>query len=165
MASAHFRSGTRGRPPPKRCVFTCSGSRGSSTAQSSSEMRKPVVVRLFGVRARVRFVVGTYCFALVIPPFYQLFGQALSITTTTSGRDPWRCPALGGAPLLMRAPGPLVALLYVLQPAQQLSRPEPLPGQHLPHHPVYLRARDLGQLFPPNPAAGSTGTLRPAGTG
>src|SRR4029453_2546988 len=56
MASAQQRSGTRGRPPPKRWVFTCSGSRGASTAHSSSEMRNPVVVRLLGVRVRVRLV-------------------------------------------------------------------------------------------------------------
>jgi hypothetical protein len=40
MASAHGRSGTRGRPPPKRCVFLCSGKSGSIKAQSSSLIRK-----------------------------------------------------------------------------------------------------------------------------
>jgi hypothetical protein len=34
MPSAHWRSGTRGRPPPKRCVFLCSGKSGSIKAQS-----------------------------------------------------------------------------------------------------------------------------------
>src|SRR5687767_14964178 len=57
MASAQRRSGTRGRPPPKRWVLTCSGMSGFRTAHRASEMRKPVVVRLFGVRARVRGIV------------------------------------------------------------------------------------------------------------
>src|SRR5438876_910578 len=39
MASAQRRSGTRGRPPPKRWVFTRAGNRGSSTAHNSSEMK------------------------------------------------------------------------------------------------------------------------------
>src|SRR5262245_54906604 len=56
MASAQRRSGTRGRPPPKRWVFTRTGSNGARTAQSALEIRNPVVVRLLGVRARVRFV-------------------------------------------------------------------------------------------------------------
>jgi hypothetical protein len=56
MASAQRRSGTRGRPPPKRWVFTRTGSSGARTAQSASEIRNPVVVRLLGVRVRVRFV-------------------------------------------------------------------------------------------------------------
>src|SRR5215469_12722057 len=54
MASAQARSGTRGRPPPKRWVLTWGGSSGWSTAQSSSEIRKSVVVRLVGVRGRLR---------------------------------------------------------------------------------------------------------------
>lgn len=33
----HTRSGLRGRPPPKRCVFLCAGSSGSMRAQSSSD--------------------------------------------------------------------------------------------------------------------------------
>ena len=65
----------------------------------------------------------------------------------------------------MGASGPLVAFLRLLQPPQQFSRPEPFPGQHLPHHPVDLRSRDPGHLFPPKPVAGSGETLRPAGTG
>src|ERR687885_766846 len=56
MASAQRRSGTRGRPPPKRWRFSRTGMSGSSTAQSASETRKAVVVRLFGVRTRVRLV-------------------------------------------------------------------------------------------------------------
>src|SRR5438067_13022342 len=45
MPSAHWRSGTRGRPPPKRCVFLCSGKSGSLNAQSSSLIvkRAPVL--------------------------------------------------------------------------------------------------------------------------
>src|SRR3954466_7500949 len=54
MASAHWRSGTRGRPPPKRWELTWTGRAGSSTAHRASEMRKPVVVGLFGVRGRDR---------------------------------------------------------------------------------------------------------------
>ena len=88
-----------------------------------------------------------------------------SITTTASRRDSWAFPASGGTPLLMRAPRSFVAPLDVLKPSQQLTRPEPLPGQHLPHHPAHLGARDLGHLFPPSPAAGSAETPRPAGTG
>ena len=49
--------------------------------------------------------------------------------------------AKGGAALGMGAPGPLVALLRILEPPQQLSQPEPFPGQHLSHHPVHLRPR------------------------
>ena len=41
----------------------------------------------------------------------------------------------------------------ILKPPQQL--PEPFPGQHFPHHPVDLRPRDPGHLFPPKPVAGS----------
>ena len=64
MASAHWRSGPRGRPPPQRWVCTRLGSRGSSTPHRSSEIRKPVVVVLVGVRARVRFA----AVSVVIPP-------------------------------------------------------------------------------------------------
>ena len=39
MASRHTRSGTRGRPPPKRWVLGCSGSSHSISAHSSSGMR------------------------------------------------------------------------------------------------------------------------------
>ena len=58
--------------------------------------------------------------------------------------------AKGGAALGMGAPGPFVTILRILQPPQQLSRPEPFPGQHFPHHPVDLRPRDPGHLFPPS---------------
>ena len=37
-----------------------------------------------------------------------------------------------------------------LKPPQQLGWPEPFPGQHFPHHPVDLRPRDPGHLFPPS---------------
>src|SRR5581483_4921992 len=63
MASAQIRSGTRGRPPPKRWVLPCTGRSGWSTAHNASETRNPVVVRLFGVRVRVRF----WCSCLFIP--------------------------------------------------------------------------------------------------
>ena len=53
----------------------------------------------------------------------------------------------------------------ILQPPQQLIRPELFPGQHFPHHPVDLRPRDPGHLFPPKPVAGSAEKLRPADTG
>ena len=43
--------------------------------------------------------------------------------------------------------------------------PNRFPGQHFPHHPVDLRPRDPGHLFPPKPVAGSAEKLRPAGTG
>ena len=56
--------------------------------------------------------------------------------------------AKGGAALGMGAPGPFVTILRILEPPQQLSRPEPFPGQHFPHHPVDLRPRDPGHLFP-----------------
>jgi hypothetical protein len=39
MASAHTRSGFRGRPPPKRCGLRCSGSRGWIFSHNSSESR------------------------------------------------------------------------------------------------------------------------------
>jgi hypothetical protein len=40
MASRHTRSGTRGRPPPNRWVFTCSGMCISISAHRSSGMRQ-----------------------------------------------------------------------------------------------------------------------------
>ena len=53
-----------------------------------------------------------------------------------------------GSALGMRASGPFVGFFRILQPPQQLSRPELFPGQHLSHHPADLRPRDLGHLFP-----------------
>ena len=79
--------------------------------------------------------------------------------------------AKGGAALGMGALGPFVTflriltILSILEPPQQLSRPEPFSGQHFPHHPVDLRPRDPGHLSPPKPVAGSAEMLRPAGTG
>jgi hypothetical protein len=40
MASMHTRSGVRGLPPPKRCVFTCSGRCIAISGQSASGMRQ-----------------------------------------------------------------------------------------------------------------------------
>jgi hypothetical protein len=40
MASMQTRSGTRGRPPPKRWVFSCRGMHNSMSAHSSSGMRQ-----------------------------------------------------------------------------------------------------------------------------
>ena len=57
----------------------------------------------------------------------------------------------GGAALVMGALGPFVTIPRILEPPQQLSRPEPFPGQHSPHYPVHLRPRDPGHLFPPSP--------------
>ena len=37
-----------------------------------------------------------------------------------------------------------------LQQSQQLLRSQPLPGQHLTHHPVHPRLGDPRQIFPPN---------------
>ena len=65
----------------------------------------------------------------------------------------------------MGASGPFVTILRILQPPQQLSRPEPFPGQQLSQHPVDLRPRDPGHHFPPNPVAGSAEKRRPAGRG
>ncbi len=76
MASAQSRSDARGRPPPKRCVFTCTDSSGCNTAHNSSEMRNPVVVRLFGVRSRSRFLVAY----LFIPPMLSRY-QVIRIGT------------------------------------------------------------------------------------
>ena len=50
--------------------------------------------------------------------------------------------AKGGAALGMRAPGPFVTILRILEPPQQLSRSEPFPGQHLPHYPVHPRLHE-----------------------
>ena len=57
-------------------------------------------------------------------------------------------PLAGGRP---RVPDRTCAngifyLLRILQPLQQLSRPEPFPWQHLSHHPVHLGPGDLGPL-------------------
>ena len=49
----------------------------------------------------------------------------------------------------MRAARAFVAGLHLLQPAHQLCGPEPCPGQDFTYHPIHLRARDVGNLFPP----------------
>ena len=87
-------------------------------------------------------------------------------STTTTALGWWLHPALaaGGAASCVGAAGLLVASLRLVKPAQQLLRPEPLPGQHLTHYPVHLRTGDLRHLFPPNPAASPARTLLPAGT-
>src|ERR687883_736086 len=82
MASAQRRSGTRGRPPPKRWVFTRTGSSGARTAQSASEMRNPVVVRLLGVRARARFV---GCSDVCIPESIPGYSDRLLVATSLGG--------------------------------------------------------------------------------
>ena len=90
--------------------------------------------------------------------------RATSITTTSLWRDIYWWSA-GGAAFFMRASRPFVAQLDILQPAQQLMRSEPVPGQHFTHHPVHLRAGDQGHLFPPSLAAKSSGKPRPTGIG
>src|SRR5436305_11399989 len=70
MPSAHWRSGTRGRPPPKRWVFLCSGKSGSINAQSSSlsVKRAPVLgMRLARGRERGLTSPAVFCLAVFIP--------------------------------------------------------------------------------------------------
>src|SRR5690349_22100184 len=63
MASAHKRSGTRGRPPPKRWVFLCSGKSGSIKAHSSSLIRKrPPVLAMRLARGRERGLTSSAVF-------------------------------------------------------------------------------------------------------
>ena len=50
----------------------------------------------------------------------------------------------------MGALDPFVTILRILEPPQQLSRLEPFPGQHSPHHPVHLRPGDQGDISPPS---------------
>ena len=61
-----------------------------------------------------------------------------------------------GSALGMGALGPFVTILCLLQPPQQLIRPEPFPGQHFPHHPVDPRLHEgrlcglvIRGIFPP----------------
>src|SRR5713101_6183425 len=73
MPVAHLRSGTRGLPPPKRCVFTCSGIKGSSTAHNSSDTSKAAVVGFVLATGRVRFgFLLTSLLALLIHVVYQI---------------------------------------------------------------------------------------------
>src|ERR687884_2109918 len=94
MASAQRRSGTRGRPPPKRWVCTRTGSSGARTVQSASEMRNPVVVRLLGVRARARFVgCSDVCIPESIPGYSDRLladGRSVKGHDLLEGEWPWR---------------------------------------------------------------------------
>ena len=61
MAAAQTRSGVRGRPPPRKCGFLCTGKSGSIKAQSSSVNPKqpPVLaMRLARGRRRAFFLAG-----------------------------------------------------------------------------------------------------------
>src|SRR5713101_6654218 len=81
MASAQRRSGTRGRPPPKRCVLTWAGRRGCKIAHSSSEVRNPVVVWLLGDRGLLAFLVsGSF-----IP---ALFSSCVQTDSEDAGHSP-----------------------------------------------------------------------------
>src|SRR4029453_2752418 len=73
MPLAQWRSGTRGLPPPKRCVFTCSGIKGSSTAHNSTDTSKAAVVGFVLATDRVRcgFALTSFL-ALLIPSVYQI---------------------------------------------------------------------------------------------
>src|SRR5690349_18773742 len=63
MASAHCRSGTRGRPPPKRWVFLCGGKSGSIKAQSSSlSLKRPPVLGMRLARGRDRGLTSSAVF-------------------------------------------------------------------------------------------------------
>ena len=79
-----------------------------------------------------------------------------------------------GAALGMRAPGPFVTILCLLQPPQQLIRPEPFRGSISPHHPVDPRLHEgrlcglvIRGIFPPPPSLlqAQQKKPRPAGTG
>ena len=99
MAAAHTRSGMRGRPPPKGCVFWCTGKSGSMSAQSSSVSPKqpPVLeMRLACGRVRAFFLAGKDAVEVftplyrISPPHYsdrQLVRLAASAVCTTSGRS------------------------------------------------------------------------------
>ena len=53
-----------------------------------------------------------------------------------------------GVTLGMRAAGPFVTILRLLQPPKQFKGPEPLPGQHLTHYSVHLGPGYPGHLPP-----------------
>ena len=80
MPSAHTRSGTRGRPPPKRWVLGCGANSGSRSAQSWSLIvnRPPVLsMRLARERERALTWGDVLCMAVFItanPPPNPLFG-------------------------------------------------------------------------------------------
>ena len=61
-----------------------------------------------------------------------------------------------GSALGVGEPGPFVTILRILEPPQQLIRPEPFPGQHFPYHPVDPRLHEgrlcglvIRGIFPP----------------
>ena len=67
------------------------------------------------------------------------------------------------AAFLMRASGPFVARLDILQKSHQLILSEPWPEQDLTHFPKHLWARHVGRMFFPMPAAASEGRHWSAG--
>ena len=72
-------------------------------------------------------------------PYYYNDGSRMDVRGCTKG----------GSALGMGASGPFFAFFRLLQPPQQLIRPEPFPGQHFPHHPVDLGPGDPGHLSSP----------------
>ena len=63
------------------------------------------------------------------------FPQSFLVLQRLLGREAGGVATADGAAFGMGAPGSFVTILRILQPPQQLSRPEPFPGQHLSHHP------------------------------
>src|SRR2546422_3434362 len=66
MASAHWRSGVRGLPPPNRWVFLCFGIKRCSRVHKASDTRKLVVTLFTGARGR-RFLICTMTLLYHIP--------------------------------------------------------------------------------------------------
>ena len=112
MPSAQGRSGTRGRPPPKRWVFGCSAKSGSSKAHNSSLITDwPPVVAMRLALGRVRgFDSGFFTCQPTIKTVIRI-GSNITVVDTPgrggfcSGRT-WR--GLGGAVAssTSAAPGP-----------------------------------------------------------
>jgi len=73
-----------------------------------------------------------------------------------------RGAALQRPPLRVGSLRSLIADLRLLQPPQQFGGREPLPREEFPHHPIGLRSRQMGHLFPPTPAATSARRHWPA---
>jgi hypothetical protein len=72
IASAHTRSGTRGRPPPKRWVFWCAGKSDSISVQSSSvNPKQPPVLGMRLAGGRVRASLSGQG-VVVFTPFYRI---------------------------------------------------------------------------------------------
>jgi hypothetical protein len=65
---AQARSGTRGRPPPKRCVLSCTESLVGGRPTAHRKCAHPVVVRLFGFRCRFGVLVS----CSLMPLLYQV---------------------------------------------------------------------------------------------